>query len=116
MLFMIHVSLALSLIALVAGTMLVVREGKDDACCCKGFAKVVGIIVVILSLLMSICIGYHSFKYWKDPSCMMGKGGMGMMHNKMMKMMDPEMREKMMKEYPMMKKMMGEQGEDKEDK
>ena len=89
-----HIAVALSLIALVMGTYLVVRVAKEEVCC-KGFAKIVGIATIVLSILVIICSAYHSVGCWKG-KCMrpgMGAGGgmgMGMMHH--MKGMDQDMK------------------------
>lgn len=100
MVFCANAAMALALLALAAGTMLMLFAAKQEVCC-KGFGKVIGIIIVVISLLLILCNGYHKFAYWKagEMGCpmMKGGGGMGMMHRKMMEKMSPDEREKMMK-------------------
>lgn len=109
MIFMANAALALTLIALVAGTILLVRVSKEEVCC-KKFTKIVGIFVIVASLLLLICTVYHRVLGWSKGSCdmhdKMGASGM-MMHGKeMMNMMDNEARSKFMKDYPRMRMMM----------
>lgn len=102
MVFKFHTAFALGLIALVAGTYLLMRIDKEDVCC-KVFAKIVGYVVVILSILGMICSTYYSAMYWKAghycPSMM--HGGKYGMH----KMLHRGERRHMMKKSPPMKKM-----------
>ena len=72
--FMFHVALALSLIALTAGSALYVFSSRCDG---KGtcFANVIAILVILLSIASSICTLYCGFKAWvgaeQCPMCMM---------------------------------------------
>jgi hypothetical protein len=65
MIFSANLALALGLIALVCGTYLLARAGGEEMCC-KGFAKVVGTVVVILSILSILCTGFYSFRYLEE--------------------------------------------------
>ena len=65
MIFNAHTAFALGLIALVAGTYLLARGGKEDMCC-KAFAKIIGTVVVILSILCVLCTGFYSFRYLEE--------------------------------------------------
>lgn len=118
MIFMANAAFALELIALVAGTIVLVRVSKEEVCC-KKFTKIVGIFVIVASLLLMICTVYHRVLSCSKGSCdMHDKTGMSgmmsepkrmdmMMHGKeMMNMMDNEARSKFMKDYPRMKMMM----------
>lgn len=95
MVFKANLALAVGLIALVSGTYLLARAGKEEMCC-KAFAKIIGTIVVILSILSLLCTGLYSFRYleegyflpphskWERGAEMKGKGMRG-----------PKMRKKM---------------------
>jgi len=110
MVYQAHIAGGLALLALVAGTWLLVRVCHQEVCC-RWFVKVVGIFVITLSLLMLACNAWHSFLFWKmgaDKMPWMGAHGPRMMEG-----MDPGHMQKMMKECPMMKMMM-QQGEEKE--
>lgn len=99
MVFCADAAMALALLALAAGTWLLLSAAKEGVCCNR-FAKVIGIIIVAISLFLILCTGYHKFIYWKsgEMGCSMTKGGgMGMMHRKMMDMMNPGEHERMMK-------------------
>ena len=96
MVFGANIAFALGLTALVAGTFLLVRGAKEGGCC-KGFAVVVGLFVVALSILCILYTGYHAVHYWKAghfrAPAMMWEGGRG----KMMRgphMMGPGMMER----------------------
>ena len=65
MIFKAHTAFALGLIALVAGTYLLARAGKEDMCC-KAFAKIIGTVVVILSILSVLCTAFYSFRYLEE--------------------------------------------------
>ncbi|MBT3181786.1 MAG: hypothetical protein HN337_04660 [Deltaproteobacteria bacterium] len=106
MMFKANASMALELISLVAGTWLAIKAWSGEFCC-KKFAKVVSVFVIVLSILLIICSASFKIGYMiKGGHYKHGKGHMG----KMMHKMDPEMRDKMMTECPMMKKMQ-EKGE-----
>lgn len=64
LMFPFHIAYALNLIALTAGTALYAwvacKEGKGTC-----FAKAIGIIVIILSILSLICTVFYGVKYWK---------------------------------------------------
>jgi hypothetical protein len=102
MVFKFHTAFALGLLAMVAGTYLLIKaraEGTGG----KVFAKILGWFVIVTAFLGLVCSTSYSIKYWKAgrycPS-KMGKHGMHKMH--MMKHM---------KECPLMKKMMEEKEE-----
>ena len=63
--FLFHVALSLGLIGLVAATFL-----YTWASCSKGcghcFAKIIGIIVIILSIAGIACTYYSGMQYWKS--------------------------------------------------
>ncbi|MFH1830640.1 MAG: hypothetical protein ABH871_07685 [Pseudomonadota bacterium] len=105
MIFQINMAIALSLIALVAGMYLLMKVWKEQMCCkeemcCKVFAKIVGYVVVIVSILIFLCSSFHGVLYITGVDIGCGMGGKwykkDMMHNKMMmhspriKMMQPQ--------------------------
>lgn len=80
MVFGANIAFALGLTALVAGTFLLVRSSKEQGGS-KGFAMVVGIFVVALSILCILYTGYHAVHYWQAGHfrvpVMMWEGGKG---------------------------------------
>lgn len=56
-----HSALALSLIALVAGCFLLSKAAAGE-CFYKTTCKILGGLVIVVSLLSSLCIGYLSIK------------------------------------------------------
>lgn len=56
-----HSALALSLIALVAGCFLLSKACAGE-CFCKTTGKIIGSLVILVSLLSSLCIGYLTVK------------------------------------------------------
>lgn len=56
-----HIALALALIALVAGCFIFTKACAEGYCC-KALAKIVGVIVMILAILSTICILYLSIQ------------------------------------------------------
>lgn len=65
MMFLSHVSFALELIALVLGTSLFLWAQRNKGAG-QGFAKGVGSVVIVLSILSMLCISYYSVKYWLE--------------------------------------------------
>jgi len=65
MVFGANTAFATSLIALAAGTALLLWASQSEACC-KGFGKVVGYFVVVASILSLLCVSYNSLKRWDD--------------------------------------------------
>lgn len=57
--FVSHIALALTLIAAVAGCFLLSKSCSEGAVC-KKTGTVVGILVLILTLLSTVCIIYHT--------------------------------------------------------
>ena len=86
-----HVAFAMGLLALVAGTWLLVWVSKQEGGC-KGFATFSAYAVIVLAFLSLVCLGWSGLRYGlkgcdgKSRGCMMGemKGGM---HGSMMKHM-----------------------------
>lgn len=85
--FMFHVALSLCLIALTAGSALYVFSARCEG---KGtcFATLIAMIVIVLSIISSLCTMYYGVKAWQQggdqcPMCM------NMMHD--MKMQDKSM-------------------------
>ncbi len=101
MVFKINMAISLSLLTLVAGMFLLIRAWKEEICC-KVFVKIVGYVVVIVSILLFLCSSYHGilYKVSKEGGWGYGRGGMmrgkGMMHRMMREsfpmreMMQPE--------------------------
>lgn len=79
---MYHVALALSLIALTGGSALYLYakscEGKGTC-----FAALIAIIVIILSLVSTVCTIYFGVQMWKmGPPPMMMRGGHDMQNER----------------------------------
>lgn len=72
MIFKFHTAFALGLIALVAGTYLVARMRSTEMCC-RGFAKVIGWLVVIAAFLSLVCTSYYGYSYWSTGQYGFGK-------------------------------------------
>ena len=79
-----HIAVALNLIALVSGTLLL-NKASQEGFFCKKTGKTLGGLVVVVSLLSLLCIGYLSLKkccHQGDTGTGMGSGmslgGMGM--------------------------------------
>lgn len=75
-----HAAVALNLIALVSGTLLL-NKACQEGFFCKKTGKVLGGLVVVVSLLSLLCIGYLSLKrccHRGDTEMGMGIGGSGM--------------------------------------
>ena len=95
---------AVELLALVFGTMLYVKSFKPELTCCKRGVRIISYFVIIASFLLMINSGIGCYQHCKRSGW--HKGGMGMGQMSGMSMMNPKMHEKMMKDCPMMKKMM----------
>ena len=65
MVFKADTAFAVELIALVAGTALLLASAKADACC-KAFAKGVAIFTIVATILTMLCTGYYSIRYWSE--------------------------------------------------
>lgn len=63
--FQIHTVLMIEVIALVAGTALLMAAGKQE--CCKKFFKGVSYFAIIASILSMICTGYFTFRFSCSP-------------------------------------------------
>lgn len=106
MMFQADAAFATELVALVAGTFLLVWAGRKEDVCCKGFAKVVAYFTIVAAIFALLCTSYYTMRYWEDGyfrspgamGAMHGMPGMGMMGRGMMKdcpMMKEMMRQKM---------------------
>lgn len=60
--FMFHIAFSLGLIALSAGIALYVVCKKIPG---SGLAKLVAFLIIIFSLLSTLCTSYYGFKYWQ---------------------------------------------------
>ena len=102
-------TVAVSMLSLVAGMMLLMKTCKEEICC-KLFYKIVAYAVVVISMLLIVGSGakaawrFSHHGEWKHEMEMMGGKGM-----------KPEQMQEMMKNCPMMKMMheMQEQTEEK---
>lgn len=77
MMFLMHVAYVLGLLALTAGISLYVWSIRNGGAG-TGLAKFFGILIIILSILDTICISYYGIKYWsqgyfESPTAMMNK-------------------------------------------
>lgn len=88
--FMFHVALSLSLIALTAGSALYAFSGRCEG---KGtcLASLIAIIVIVLSIISSLCTMYYGVRAWQQggDQCPMCMNMMHDMHD--MKMQDKSM-------------------------
>lgn len=73
--FLFHIGFSLELIALTVGTALYVW-GKRNNGAGTGLAKLIGFLVLLLSLIAVICTIYFNFKIWQE---VRAGGPMGMM-------------------------------------
>lgn len=64
MVFKFHTAFALGLIAMVAGTYLLIKA-RADGTAYKGFAKLIGWFVIIAAFLGLVCSTYYSVNYMK---------------------------------------------------
>lgn len=77
--FIFHVALSLDLLAVVGGTALYLWAARSKG---EGanFAKLIGLLVIIISILSVGCTVYSASKMWRDmqnnPHCMCMGGGM----------------------------------------
>lgn len=112
MMFEFHTAFSAALISLLAGTVFLIWLKKQDAG--NVLAKLVGYVVVILSISSLLCASYYGIRYWEDGyfkapmiiEMRRGPGsGMGMMGDMdmMKEMMKNPMMQKMMKEMMMQK-------------
>jgi hypothetical protein len=91
MIFETYMAFSLTLLALVAGTVLLGSVDKLSPCC-KIPAKMAGFLTVGLSIVQLLCASYNTVKYWEDgvykrsEACSMKSGDAGdkMMMNQMM--------------------------------
>jgi hypothetical protein len=65
MMFNAHTAFACELLALVAGTLLLLYADKTEVNC-KKFAKIVGYFTVVVSILNMLCTTYYTFKYSRE--------------------------------------------------
>lgn len=61
MMFLYHIAFALGLIAISTGALLFAYGSSKDV----GLAKLLGLIVIILSILSTLCTGYYGMKSWQ---------------------------------------------------
>lgn len=92
--FMFHASFSLGLIALTAGTALVVSSNKGGAG--SGLAKVIGTLVIIFSITSTLCTSYYGIKYWQQGDFQSLMGTHQMMNG--IKMNDSNMQNMMKKQ------------------
>ncbi len=94
MMFMMHISMLFALSVLLASTVLIIwslrAEGEG-----RTFAKVIGSIVFIFSLLSMLCIGFYGVRVSAQGGFDMPSGVSRQMHDEMMEKMMPMMMEKM---------------------
>lgn len=109
MMFQADTAFAVELLALVAGTALLIFAGRENVCC-KAFAKIVGYFTIVAAILAMLCTFYYTVRYWEEghfshpysattihPHQGLGMGQKGMM-------MHPAMMKEMMQNCPMMQK------------
>ncbi len=108
MVFKADTALAVELIALAAGTLLLLYAGKEQVCC-KIFAKIVAYFVIIAAFLALLCTSYYTMRYWEDGHFSKPCPMMHMKERGMMRGMPGKERHEGMRERPMMR-MMHERG------
>lgn len=65
MMFQADTAIAVELLALVAGTFLLIWSAKENIIY-KGFAKTIAYFVIVVSILAILCTSYYAFRYWED--------------------------------------------------
>lgn len=80
MMFALDAAFALGLLALVAGTILLMLSGREGMAA-RGFGKAVAYLTIIAAILTLLCTTYYGVRYWVDgylehPHGMAMKGGM----------------------------------------
>lgn len=65
--FQADLAFAITLIALVMGTRLLMDVNKEKDLCCDKFYKTMGYVAVVGALLTLVCIGWNSYKEYKNP-------------------------------------------------
>ncbi|CAM3017721.1 MULTISPECIES: hypothetical protein [Legionella] len=63
--FQFHIAFSLGLIALSAGTVLFSWSKQQDS---SGFAKTIGVLIIIFSITSTLCTVYYGIKYWQQGS------------------------------------------------
>ncbi len=90
--FIVHITLSLELIALVAGVILLSKAAKDELFC-KTTGKILGGFVVVASLLSIICTAYLSIRRCCDRDQMKPMMQQMMMHHPQMDLPQPKAEE-----------------------
>ncbi|MCP5468544.1 MAG: hypothetical protein H7A32_04670 [Deltaproteobacteria bacterium] len=65
MMFQADTAFAVELLALVAGTALLIFAGRENVCC-KAFAKIVGYFTIVAAILAMLCTFYYTVRYWEE--------------------------------------------------
>ncbi len=94
-----HYTLALEVIALVLATHLMIKACSTEFCC-KKFVKVISTVTVALSIMLILCTIGRGVFFMAKGEYRHGMGRMGMYAP------GPKMNMELMKDCPMMKKMM----------
>lgn len=79
--FLFHVAYSLGMIAVSAGTALYVWSARNNGAG-VGLAKLIGILVVIFSIVSTLCTSYYGVKYWQAGYFQSPMEVHGMMNNK----------------------------------
>lgn len=107
MIFLTDTAFAIELIALSLGAGLLIWALRNQG---KGIVlgKVIGSLVLILSIFMLLCTTYSGLKYWTKGSCEISSDMTMDTHNEMMQKMMPLMMQKMIPQV--MEKIMEQMG------
>lgn len=65
MIFQIHIAYSLEFLVLLGATALLLGAKRVEGCC-RSFAKIVGVLVIALSLGSIICLTYFAVKYHRN--------------------------------------------------
>lgn len=78
--FLFHAAFSLGMVALTGGTALYVWSARNGGTG-SGFAKLIGILVIIFSITSTICTSYYGIMYWREGYFKSPMAMHGMMQN-----------------------------------
>ncbi|MDX1901306.1 MAG: hypothetical protein SFW66_04760 [Gammaproteobacteria bacterium] len=64
--FVFHIAFSLTLIALLGGCFLYMKAAAHHKEAGAGFAKLIAVLVILVSLVSSVCISYCGIKLWQS--------------------------------------------------
>lgn len=63
--FVFHVAFSLALLTLIGGCFLYMKASSYKKEAGAGFSKLIGLLIIIVSLFNVFCISYNSYKLWQ---------------------------------------------------